>query len=518
MEINTLPLHADAQTWQSIAQQQHAIALKQQTIMRKQQTQLADKEALIAELTAQIAQLKRLQFGSKSESYSPEQRQLSEEALAEDIAAIEQQLEATLPQSKSSPVSQPKRQALPPELPREEIHHSLASCACSQCGSELKFIRNETRDQLEYVPARYLVKHHIRAQYSCRQCDTVISAPMPPQIIDKGIPGPGLLAHVAISKYADHLPLYRQQIIFARHNITLSRSTLAGWIAAIGLALAPLVQAMRQDLLNQTILHADETPVQMLDPGRGKTKRGYMWLYRSNSTTAQQIAIYDFQASRAGQHAQNFLQGYQGALMVDDYGGYKALFTSPYSVQELGCWAHVRRKFFDLFKANKSIHAQTALTFIQSLYEVERHAQSFTPEERQQYRQQTALPILEQFKQWLLTQRSQIPAGTGLARAIDYTQKRWPVLIRYIECGHRPIDNNPGENSIRPIALGRKNWLFAGSLAAGQRAAQIMSLIETAKLNDHDPFAYLKSILTRLPTWPQSCIHELLPYHWQPDN
>lgn len=394
----------------------------------------------------------------------------------------------------------------------------MTSCDCPQCGHLLHFIRDEITECLEYIPGHYVAKQHIRPQYGCRQCDTVISPSMPARIIDKGKPEPGLLAHVAISKYVDHLPLYRQQRIFARHNIDIARSTLAGWIAAIGLALKPLVQAMQQDLLKQSILHADETPVQMLDPGRGKTKRSYIWLYRSGATAPTQIAIYDFQASRAGQHAQHFLQGYQGALMVDDYSGYKALFAAPFSLQELGCWAHVRRKFFDLFTANKSVHAQTALTFIQHLYEVERHTQPFTPEQCQQYRQEAALPILDQFKQWLITQRRQIPAGTGFAKAIDYTLKRWPVLIRYLECGHRPIDNNRAENSIRPIALGRKNWLFAGSLPAGQRAVQIMSLIETAKLNGHDPFHYLKSVLTQLPNWPQSRIHELLPYHWQPQS
>lgn len=503
--ITELPLHADAQTWQTIARQKHA--------------ELIYKEALVAKLTAQIAQLKRLQFGQKAEAFLPEQRQLFEETLAEDIAVIEQQLQAVLPESEvSAPVRRPKRQTLPPELPREAIHHAVESCHCAACGNALTFIRDQISEQLDYVPASFIVKQHIRPQYSCRQCDTVISAPMPAQMIDKGLPGPGLLTQIAISKYADHVPLHRQQQIFARSGVTLARSTLTDWTAAIGIALDPLIQVMKQDLLSQTLLHADETPVQMLDPGRGKTKRAYAWLFRSGMTAEHQIAIYDFHASRAGQHAQHFLHHYQGALMVDDYGGYKALFAPPFNLIELGCWAHVRRKFFDLFNANKSQQAQTALTMIQALYKIERDTQALTTDVRMQHRQEKAKPILNQFHSWLLAQRAQTPGGTGFAKAIDYTLRRWAALVRYLECGHRPIDNNPGENSIRPIALGRKNWLFAGSLAAGQRAANIMSLIETAKLNNHDPFAYLKDVLTKLPSWPNSRIQELLPYHWQPTD
>lgn len=508
--INELPSHADLKTWQAIAHKQHA------EILRKD-AELTYQEALVAKLTAEIAQLKRLQFGRKAESFVAEQRQLFDETMAEDIAAIEQQLQQAVPETAST-ARQPKRQALPAELPREVIKHEPESCACEQCGGQLNFIRDEISEQLEYVPASFIVKQHVRPQYSCRQCDKVISAPMPTQLIDKGIPGPGLLAQVAINKYADHLPLYRQEQIFARSGVNLSSSTLSSWIGAIGVALDPLVQTMREDLLKQAILHADETPVQMLDPGLGKTKRAYLWLYRSSSTAKQQMAIYDFHASRAGIHAQHFLQDYAGSLMVDDYGGYKALFAPPFNLTELGCWAHVRRKFFDLFNANKSEQAQTALTMIQKLYEIERQASSLDVQSRQKLREEQAKPILCELHQWLSASRTKIPKGTGLVKAIDYTLNRWPALIRYLECGHRPIDNNLAENSIRPIALGRKNWLFAGSLSAGKRAAMIMSLIETAKLNKHDPFEYLKSILTKLPTWPNSRIRELLPYHWQPEQ
>lgn len=260
MISNELPSYADAETWQAIALQQHKKLVSKDAELSKEKADRIYKEALIAKLTAEIAQLKRLQFGRKAESFVGEQRQLFDETIVEDIAAIEQQLQEVVTE-KTPSTRQPKRQALPPELPREIIKHEPESCTCTQCGSKLKFIRDEVSEQLEYVPASFIVKQHVRPQYSCRQCDTVVSSPMPPQIIDKGIPGPGLLAQLAIAKYADHLPLYRQEQIFARSGVSLSRSTLTSWIGAIGIALDPLVQTMREDLLKQTVLHADETPV-----------------------------------------------------------------------------------------------------------------------------------------------------------------------------------------------------------------------------------------------------------------
>lgn len=529
MAIYPLPNQADKKSWQQIAQQQHALAiehqamaqeqqaliLKQQALIEEKDTEIAAKEALIAQLTAEIARLRKLQFGVRAEAFTAEQRSVLDETIAEDIASITCQLEQALP---SPPKSQPKRQALPPQLPREEIRYSPSCSVCPDCQGELHFIRDEVSEQLEYIPGQFIVKQHIRPIHSCRQCDKVITPSLPAQIIDKSIAGPGLLAQVAISKYADHLPLYRQQQIFARQGITLPMSTLAGWIGVIGVALEPLVKAMQTDLLKYSVLHADETPVKMLDPGQGKTKQAYSWLYRSSITASSPIAIYQFHESRKGQYAQAFLQAYQGALMVDDYNGYKALFEPPFSLTELGCWAHVRRKFFDLYSANKSAHAQTALAMIQALYQVERIAAELTPDERKTYRQQQAKPIITALHNWATEKLAQIPRSTGLARAIQYMLKRWPALIRYLDNGEYPVDNNHAENSIRPIALGRKNWLFAGSLSAGQRAANIMSLIETAKLNGHDPYAYLKSVLTKLPSWPNRLLHQLLPYHWQPDS
>jgi transposase len=481
---------------------------------------ITKRDALIAHLQQQIQTLLRARFGRKAETLSHEQLELFQQAVDEDLGEVQTRLESLLEADKAPATKQPKRQPLPPELPREIIRHEPEQCTCKACGGELAFVRDEMSEQLEYVPARLIVKQYVRPQYSCRQCQSMVSAALPNRIIDKGIPGFGLLAHIAISKYHDHLPLERQSKILARSGMEIAPSTLAGWMGRVGLALKPLYAALHEDLLTQTGMHVDETPVTVLAPqGDKKTLRGYVWAYRSLESAAQQIAVYDLSEGRSGMHAQRMLSGFKGALVVDDYAGYKALFPDPKvagldaqdKCTELGCWAHVRRKFYDLHSANKSQQAETALKIIQKLYVIEK---STDPDRRYQARQEEAKPLLKDFKAWLEQRHRQIPKGTGLAKAIEYTLKRWSALIRYIENPAWPIDNNPVERSIRPLAVGRKNWLFAGSLSAGQRAMHIMSLIETAKLNGLEPWAYLRDVLEKLPTWPNSRLRELLPYHW----
>ena len=349
-------------------------------------------------------------------------------------------------------------------------------------------------------PAKFFVHRHIRPQYACKACETVTAAPIPPAVIDGGIAAVGLLVWVLIGKFQDHLPLYRLEQIAARDGVILSRSTL----------------------------HADETPVPQLDPGSGRTKKAYLWAYRSNDLEpGPPIIAFDYQAGRSGEHVKNFLDGWHGHLMVDDYGGYKQLFAPNREVAppctEGGCMAHARRKFFDLHQANQSPMAHEALQRIGRLYDIERQAKDFSIEERQRLRQERAVPELEAMHQWLIQTRAQTANGGASAKAIDYTLKRWPALIRYAQTGHLPIDNNPVENAIRPIALGKKNWLFAGSERAGKRAAAIQTLLGTAKLNGLDPAAWLRDTLEKLPTHPNSRIDELLPFppapiEQQPEN
>lgn len=296
----------------------------------------------------------------------------------------------------------------------------------------------------------------------------------------------------------------------ARQQVNLPRSNLSEWMGSIGVALQPLAERLGERLRQQNSLHADETPVQQLDPGQGKTKRAYLWAYRSNDLSGgPPMVVFDYQTSRSGTHAGRYLQGWRGALMVDDYSGYKALFGE--GIVELGCWAHARRKFFDLQAAGNHPVATQALQRIAELYAVEAQATALTVEERAKWREERSKPLLADLRRWLIERRASAANGGALAKAIDYTLRRWPALERYTESGVLPIDNNPVENAIRPIALGKKNWLFAGSERAGKRAAAIQSLLITAKLNGLEPAAWLKDTLEKLPVWPNSRIDELLP-------
>jgi hypothetical protein len=320
---------------------------------------------------------------------------------------------------------------------------------------------------------------------------------------------------VIVGKYLDHLPLYRLEGVAARSGVTLSRSTLAEWVGRMGVALDPLVQRLAELLRQRSVLHADETPVRQLDPGSGKTHRAYLWAYRSNDLdTGPPIVVFDYQTSRSGAHARSFLAGWQGSLMVDDFGGYKALFTQ--GVTELACLAHARRKFFELNQAQPNVIAQEALTRIAALYKIEQRGRPLSSEERTALRQSEAVPLLDSLHVWLKATRLTVATGGGTAKAIDYSLKRWPALCRYATDGALPIDNNPVENAIRPICLGKKNWLFTGSERAGKRAAAIQSLLATAALNGLDPAAWLRDTLEKLPTCLNRNIDSLLPLRQTP--
>ena len=464
------------------------------------------------QLAHEIAMLKRHKFAKRSEQLSPDQGSLLDDLLDTDIAAIEAELKAANPPAApAEPRHKPKRAPLPPQFPRTVIRHEPENTQCV-CGCQLQRIGEDVSEKLDYTPGVFTVERHVRGKWTCRQCETLIQAPVPAQVIDKGIPTAGLLAHVMVAKFADHLPLYRQEKIFGRAGLPIARSTLAQWVGQTGVQLQPLVDALREHVLAQGVIHADETPVQMLAPGEKKTHRAYVWAYSTTPFSALKAVVYDFSPSRAGEHARNFLGTWNGKLVCDDFAGYKASFEL--GITEIGCMAHARRKFFDLHAANKSQLAEQALHSIGGLYEVERHAKEMSVEDRWRLRQETAVPIAEKLHEWMLAQRELVPEGSATAKALDYSLKRWVALTRYLEDGAVPIDNNQVENLIRPWALGRSNWLFAGSLRSGKRAAAIMSLIQSARMNGHDPYAYLKDVLMRLPTQRASEITELLPQHW----
>ena len=506
--------HQDQQHNQEITERDLQIAVLDQAITSKDR-EILYRQAKIDQLTHEMAVLKRWKFGRSREQLDADQISLLEETIDADIAAIEQELEdlAPAPKADTETRKQPKRAALPAELPRVQIHNEPDSTTCN-CGCQLKRIGEDVSEKLDYTPGVLTVERHIRGKWACASCQTLIQAPVPAQIIDKGIPTSGLLAQVLVAKYSDHLPLYRQETIFGRSGYAIPRSTLAQWVGVCGVQLQPLVDALKSAMLQHAVLHADETPVAMLKPGNKKTHRAYLWAYAPGAFEDLKAVVYDFCETRAGEHCRTFLGEWQGSLVCDDFGGYKAGFAN--GITEAGCLAHARRKFFDLHVSNKSRIAEQALQYISQLYDIERQVKHLDTQARKQMRQTQSKPLADAFAQWMLLQRQLITDGSATAKALDYSLKRWGALTRFLEDGQLPIDNNWIENQIRPIAIGRNNWLFAGSLRAGQRAAAVMSLIQSAKLNGHDPYAYLKDVLARLPTQLNSQIDELLPHRWQP--
>ena len=476
--------------------------------------ELKRKQLKIDQLTHEMATLKRWQYGRRSEQLDAVQRSLLDESIDADLEAISLEIEALRERPPSAPKSKPRRLPLPASFPRREVPHEPERTQC-RCGCSLERIGEDVSEKLDYTPGVFTVERHIRGKWVCRSCETLIQAPVPPHIIDKGIPTVALLVHVLIGKYLDHCPLYRQEGIFERAGLAIPRSTLAQWVGACGVKLQPLVDALKEWLLAQPVLHADETPVPMLKPGLGRTHRAYLWSYSSSEYDPLQAVIYDFADSRSGLNARDFLGAWRGKLVCDDYSGYKALFER--GVIEIGCTAHARRKFHDLYVNNRSDVAEEALRYYTALYDVERDARerNLDANARRELRQQRSKPIAEAFRQWLTRQRALVPDGSATAKAINYSLGRWAALIRYLDDGELPIDNNHIENRIRPVALGRGNWLFCGSLRAGKRAAAIMSLIQSAKLNGHDPYVYLKDVMERLPTQPASRLEELLPHRWK---
>jgi transposase len=487
-----------------------------QKVIAERDEAIRNRDIRIEALTHEIARLRRVQFAARSERMSPEQRSLFEETMDADIAAAEAELAAlatpTAAEAPQPPRNAPKRKPLPAELPRVTTIHEPGACTCERCGGSLTKIGEHVRERLACKPIEFYVQREVFPQYACKPCERIVAEPVPAAILDRSQAAPSVLAQVVIAKYLDHLPLYRQEALYARSGIELSRSTMAEWTGAVGVALQPLVEAVRDELLSRPVLHADETPVAQLEPGRGQTKRAYLFAYRSPGP--QPLIVFEYCASRSGAHAKRFLGDWSGALMVDDFSGYKALFAG--GVTELGCWAHARRKFVELEKASGSTIATEAIRRIAGLYRIEQEAAAFDVDARHAYRQQHARPIVDELHAWLRELHPKVLGSSGTAKAIEYCLRRWSALARYLDDGRYPIDNNPVENAIRPIALGRKNWLFAGSHTAGVRAAAIMGLLATAKANGHDPHAWLSDVLERLPTTRASDIGSLLPHSWSP--
>jgi transposase len=411
--------------------------------------------------------------------------------------------------------AKPARRPLPEHLPREVRKYLPKQEACPDCGGELKHLGEDVSEMLEYVPARFKVIRQVRPKLACAYCERIVQAEAPSRPIERGVAGPGLLAHVLVSKYCDHLPLYRQSEIYAREGVELELSTLAGWVGGTSALLAPLVEALRRHVMSATKLHADDTPVPVLAPGNGKTKTGRLWTYvrddRPAGDATPAAVWFAYTPDRKGEHPQAHLSKFAGTLQADGYAGFEQIYEAG-RIQEAACWAHVRRKFYDLHAAHKSPVAAEAMERIGALYAIEKEIRGRLPEERREVRNERARPLLESLKQWLEATLGKLSRKSDTALAVRYALGRWEALLRYLGDGGIEIDNNAAERALRTVALGRKNYLFAGSDAGGERAAAIYSLIGTAKLNDIDPEAYLREVLTRIADHPINRIDELLPW------
>jgi len=487
-----------------------------------QHEQLISREREIEHLKLLLVKLHRMQFGRKSEKLQRQIEQL--ELRLEELESNRSEPKPPAPEpvpaaASTAPPAKPTRGVLPSHLPRQTRRHEPKETVCPQCQGELRKLGEDVSEMLEYVPASFVVIRHVRTKLSCTKCDCIVQAEAPSRPIERGLAGPGLLAHVLVSKYCDHQPLYRQSEMYARQGVELERSTLADWVGGSARLLQPLVEALRRYVMAASKLHADDTPVPVLAPSTGKTKTGRLWTYvrddRPAGNTTAPAVWFAYSPDRKGEHPERHLEKFRGTLQADAYAGFNQLYENG-RIQQAACWAHVRRKFYDLEQAHASPVAREALQRIGALYGIEEQIRGRPPEERREVRQAQAKPLLDSLRQWFEATLSKLSRKSETTAAIRYALPRWDALTRYMEDGHIEIDNNAAERSLRGVALGRKNYLFAGSDAGGERAAAIYSLIGSAKLNGLDPEAYLRQVLICIADHPVSRIDELLPCNLSP--
>lgn len=480
---------------------------------------LQEKDRRIGHLSTQLEALKRRLFGRRSEKIDADQLRLeldwlTAQAVLESSAQPAQALPEPGPEESVPKRGGHGRGRLPVNLPRHrtEYHPAALDQICRECHGSLRRIGEEVTEQLEYVPASLFVREHARIKYACPHCEgNVVLGSLPLQPIAKGLPGPGLLAHVVTSKYADHLPLNRMEGIFERHGLELSRKTLSDWVASSAALLAPVVEVMKAEVLASRKIHTDDTTVPVLDPDRGSTRIGRLWAYVGDAD--HEHIVFDYTPDRSRDGPLRFLAGYKGYLQADAYGGYDVVYAGQ-EVLEVACWAHARRKFFDAIKSDNG-RASIALAFIRRLYEIEKRARPLEAEQRRALRAKEAQPVLDAFQTWLGQEAEKVLPKSPLGGAIAYARAQWNALTRYVEDGILEIDNNRAERALRRVAIGRKNWMFAGNDEGGRRAAILYSLVASCASLKVNPYAYLRDVLERLPACKPADLKNLTPKAWQ---
>jgi transposase len=507
-----------------------AACLEAQAKARNLEAEARARALLIEQMKFTIAKLRHERFGQSSERGAVlEQLELRLADMEEDASEAEAAAQMAADAAAREKIEvqafhrrKPARRPLPEHLPRERIvYPGPSSCPC--CGGVLHKLGEDVTETLELIPRQWKVIQHVREKFSCRSCEKIAQPPAPSHPIARGRAGPGLLAHVLFSKYGLHLPLNRQSNVYAREGIDLDVSTLADWVGACAATLMPLVEAIRSHVFAAERIHADDTTVPVL--AKGKTRTGRLWTYVRDDQPFggpdPPAAAFFYSRDRGGEHPEQHLVSYAGLMQADAYAGFNRLYEAnrkPGPIVEVACWAHARRKFFDLARLNKAPIAIEAVERIDALFAIEREINGMTPQERVRVRNERSRPLVGALETWLRDRRAKLSGKSETGKAIDYSLKRWPAFTRFLDDGRLCMSNNAAERAVRCVAVGRKNWTFAGSDEGGWRAAAIYTLIETAKLNDVDPQAWLADVLARLPDHPAKRIAELLPWNWRPQN
>jgi transposase len=525
------PLPDDVATLQAMLIVERAARIEAEVKAQNAEAEARARTLLIEQMKFTIAKLRHERFGQSSEQGAAlEQLELALADLEEDASEAEAAAQIAASAAASHKVEvrafarrKPARRPLPEHLPRERIVYR-APTACPCCGGgALRKIGEDVTETLELIPRQWKVIQHVREKFSCRSCEAITQPPAPSHPIARGRAGPELLAHILFSKYGLHLPLNRQSAAYAREGIDLDVSTLADWVGATAATLMPLIEAIRAHVFAAERIHADDTTVPVL--AKGKTRTGRLWTYvrddRPFSGPDPPAAAFFYSRDRGGEHPERHLVSYTGLMQADAYAGFNRLYEAGRKagpIIEAACWAHARRKFFDLARLNKAPIAIEAVERIDALFGIEREINDMAPEQRLAERAERSRPLVVELETWLRGQRVKLSSKNETAKAIDYSLKRWTALTRFLDDGRLCMSNNAAERALRGIAVGRRNWTFAGSDEGGRRAAAIYTLIETAKLNDIDPQAWLADVLSRLPDHPAKRISELLPWNWRPQN